>query len=120
MIVYIILGIIGLPVFSGGTSGLGVLFGPTGGYLLGFIAGAFVIGLVYKRTGSTRVGAIIAMVAGLIIIYLMGVIQLSAAAQISIQQAVTVGVLPFLIGDVIKIIAALIVADRIRPLIDVS
>jgi len=120
MIVYIILGIIGLPVFSGGTSGLGVLFGPTGGYLLGFIAGAFVIGLVYKRTGSTRVGAIIAMVAGLIIIYLMGVIQLSSAAQISIQQAVTVGVLPFLIGDVIKIIAALIVADRIRPLIDVS
>ncbi|HUW68123.1 MAG TPA: biotin transporter BioY [Candidatus Nanoarchaeia archaeon] len=120
MIVYIILGIIGLPVFSGGTSGLGVLFGPTGGYLLGFIAGAFVIGLVYKITGSTRVGAIIAMVAGLIIIYLMGVIQLSSAAQISIQQAVTVGVLPFLIGDVIKIIAALIVADRIRPLIDVS
>ena len=53
-------------------------------------------------------------------IYLMGVIQLSAAAQISIQQAVAVGVLPFLIGDAIKIAAALIVADRIRPLIDIS
>jgi len=120
MTVYVILGIIGLPVFSGGSSGLGVLFGPTGGYLLGFIAGAFVIGLLYKRTGSTRVGAIIAMSAGLIVIYLMGVIQLSSAAQMPIQQAVAVGVLPFLIGDAIKIAAALIVADRIRPLIDIS
>jgi len=120
MIVYIILGIIGLPVFSGGSSGLGVLFGPTGGYLLGFIAGAFVIGLLYKITGSTRLGAIIAMVGGLIMIYLMGFIQLSAAAHIPLNQAVAVGVLPFLIGDVIKIAAALIVADRIRPLMDVS
>lgn len=120
MIVYIILGIIGLPVFSGGSSGLGVLFGPTGGYLLGFIAGAFVIGLLYKITGSTRLGAIIAMVGGLIMIYLMGFIQLSAAAHIPLNQAVAVGVLPFLIGDVIKIAAALIVADRIRPFMDVS
>jgi len=60
------------------------------------------------------------MSAGLIVIYLMGVIQLSSAAQMPIQQAVAVGVLPFLIGDAIKIAAALIVADRIRPLIDIS
>jgi biotin transport system substrate-specific component len=120
MTVYVILGIIGLPVFSGGSSVLGVLLGPTGGYLLGFIAGAFLTGLVYTRTGSTRIGAIIAMVAGLILIYLLGVIQLSTAAQMSIQQAIAVGVLPFLIGDAIKIAAALIVADRIYPLLDIS
>jgi biotin transport system substrate-specific component len=120
MIVYVILGIIGLPVFSGGSSGFGILFGPTGGYLLGFIAGAFVTGLIYNRADSSRVAAIGAMVAGLIMIYLLGVIQLSAAAQMSIQQAVTVGVLPFLIGDAMKISAALIVADSIKPLIAVS
>jgi biotin transport system substrate-specific component len=120
MIVYVILGMSGLPVFSGGSSGFGVLFGPTGGYLLGFIAGAFVTGLIYDRANNSTVAAIGAMVAGLIMIYLLGVIQLSAAAQMSIQQAVTVGVLPFLIGDAMKISAALIVADGIKPLIAVS
>ncbi len=119
MVVYVMLGIIGLPVFSGGSSGLGVLLGPTGGYLIGFVAGAFVTGLIYTKAGDNVPATIGAMIGGLAVIYLLGVIQLSLVANMSIQQAVAVGMIPFLIGDAIKIVAALIVADRIRPLLNI-
>lgn len=120
MIVYVMLGIIGLPVFSGGSSGLGVLLGPTGGYLIGFVAGAFVTGLIYTRVGQRVPETIGAMIGGLAAIYLPGVIQLSFVANISLPQAVAVGMVPFLIGDAIKMVAALIVADRIRPFLNIS
>ncbi|MCL7412350.1 MAG: biotin transporter BioY [ANME-2 cluster archaeon] len=120
MVVYVMLGIIGLPVFSGGSSGLGVLLGPTGGYLIGFVAGAFVTGLIYTGAGQKVHVTIGAMIAGLAVIYLLGVIQLSIVAHISIPQAVAVGMAPFLLGDAIKILAALIVADRIRPFLNIS
>ncbi|MCL7416089.1 MAG: biotin transporter BioY [ANME-2 cluster archaeon] len=120
MVVYVVLGIIGLPVFSGGSSGLGVLLGPTGGYLIGFVAAAFVTGLIYNKAANSKPSAIGAMIAGLFVIYLFGVVQLSFIANMSIQQAVAVGMVPFLIGDAIKIIAVLIVADRIRPFLTIS
>ncbi|MDF1558271.1 MAG: biotin transporter BioY [ANME-2 cluster archaeon] len=120
MVVYLVLGIIGLPVFSGGSSGLGVLLGPTGGYLIGFVAAAFVTGLIYTKAGDTVPVTVGAIIGGLALIYLLGAIQLSLVANMSIQQAVAVGMMPFLIGDAIKIVAALIVADRIRPFLNIS
>ncbi|MCD4810543.1 MAG: biotin transporter BioY [Methanosarcinales archaeon] len=120
MVVYVMLGIIGLPVFSGGSSGLGILLGPTGGYIIGFVAGAFVTGLIYNKANDSKTATIGAMIGGLAMIYLLGVMQLSFVANMTLQQAVAVGMLPFLIGDAIKIVAALIVADRIRPLLAVS
>jgi len=120
MVVYVMLGVIGLPVFSGGSSGPGILLGPTGGYIIGFIAGAFVTGLIYNKANDSKTATIGAMIGGLAVIYLLGVMQLSFVANMTLQQAVAVGILPFLIGDAIKIVAALIVADRIRPLLAVS
>ncbi len=120
MVVYVMLGVIGLPVFSGGSSGLGILLGPTGGYIIGFVAGAFVTGLIYNKVNDSKTATICAMIGGLAVIYLLGVMQLSFVANMTLQQAVAVGILPFLIGDAIKIVAALIVADRIRPLLAVS
>jgi biotin transport system substrate-specific component len=120
MVVYVMLGVIGLPVFSGGSSGLGILLGPTGGYIIGFVAGAFVTGLIYNKANDSKTATIGAMIGGLAVIYLLGVMQLSFVANMTLQQAVAVGMLPFLIGDAIKIVAALIVADRIRPLLAVS
>lgn len=120
MVVYVMLGVIGLPVFSGGSSGPGILLGPTGGYIIGFVAGAFVTGLVYNKANDSKTATIGAMISGLAVIYLLGVMQLSFVANMTLQQAVAVGILPFLIGDAIKIVAALIVADRIRPLLAVS
>lgn len=120
MVVYVMLGVIGLPVFSGGSSGPGILLGPTGGYIIGFVAGAFVTGLIYNKANNSKIATIGAMIGGLAVIYLPGVMQLSFVANMTLQQAVAVGMLPFLIGDAIKIVAALIVADRIRPLLAVS
>jgi biotin transport system substrate-specific component len=118
-VVYIILGIIGLPVFAGGKGGIGILFGPTGGYLIGFIVAAFVIGkLIEIKARPGFVWMACSMVVGLIIIYLFGVIQLSFVAKLTLTKAITVGVLPFLIGDAIKIIIAtfttLLIRDKIK------
>jgi biotin transport system substrate-specific component len=110
MIVYVMLGIIGFPAFSGGLSGIGVILGPAGGYLIGFIPGAFVTGLVTETFGRSTLAAIGAMIAGLAAIYLLGAFQLSVVAGLSVPQSVVIGVLPFLIGDSIKLVAALIVS----------
>ena len=117
MAVYLILGIIGFPVFSGGSSGIGVMLGPAGGYLIGFIPAAFITGLIAETFGRSAPVEIGAMIAGLSIIYLLGIIQLSIVADLSIHESVVIGVLPFLIGDFIKLIAALIVSKRIEPVI---
>jgi len=114
-IVYILLGIIGLPVFAGGKAGLGVLFGPTGGYLIGFIVAAYLIGkLIEIKEKPGFFWMALSMVAGLIVIYFFGVIQLSFVANLSLTKAISVGVLPFLIGDAIKIIAAALIALKVK------
>lgn len=114
-IIYVLLGIIGLPVFAGGKAGMGVLFGPTGGYLIGFIAAAYVIGrLITVRENPGIIWTILSMVVGLIVIYVLGVIQLSFVAEFSMKKAISVGVLPFLIGDALKIIVAALITLRLR------
>ncbi len=117
MIVYVMLGLIGLPVFSGGLSGIGVLLGPTGGYLIGFIIGAFVIGLISHSAKEGLAASVLAVVSGLFIIYLSGIVQLSVVLHISLWEAVVIGVLPFILFDIIKIAAALIIADKIRTIV---
>lgn len=114
-VIYVLLGIIGLPVFAGGKAGIGVLFGPTGGYLIGFIAGAYVIGkLSQAKKKPGLIWNLFSMVAGLIVIYAFGVIQLSFVAKFSINKSISVGVLPFLIGDALKIIVAALITLKIR------
>jgi len=111
--VYLMLGIIGLPVFSGGKGGFGVLFGPTGGYLFGFLLGAFLIGsLIELKRNPKPLWIGFSMALGTIIIYIPGVVQLSIIAKLSILKAISVGVLPFLIGDLLKIIIAVFITMR--------
>lgn len=119
-IIYVCLGIIGLPVFAGGKAGFGVLMGPTGGYLAGFILGAFIMGTLIERRERPGFAWIAgSMFAGLIAIYALGVAQLMMAAMLTLEKALLVGVVPFLIGDTIKILAAtyitLKIRDRIKP-----
>jgi biotin transport system substrate-specific component len=114
-VVYLLLGIIGLPVFAGGKAGLGVLLGPTGGYLIGFVAAAFVIGkLAALRARPGFAWLCLCLTAGAAIVYLLGVLQLSLVARLAPLKALMVGVLPFLVGDVVKIILAALIALRIR------
>ncbi|MGP8319698.1 MAG: biotin transporter BioY [Methanosarcinaceae archaeon] len=113
MLVYVLLGIVGLPVFAGGASGPGVLFGPTGGYLIGFVAAAFVVGLLAERKGTLNIllNATF-MTIGLGVIYLFGVAQLIIVAKLTLMQAIAAGMLPFLIGDFIKIIAGAYITSK--------
>jgi len=114
-VVYIILGAIGLPVFAGGKAGLGVLFGPTGGYLIGFVAEAFVIGkLVALKKRPGLAWLCLSLVAGTAVLYSLGVLQLSLVARLAPAKALAVGVLPFLPGDVVKILLTALIALKLR------
>ena len=114
-VIYILLGLIGLPVFAGGKSGLGVLLGPTGGYLIGFVFAAYIVGLLiaFKRNpGFFWTFGV--MVFGMVIVYVCGVLQLSLVARLSLAKAVAAGVVPFLAGDVFKIVLAALIYGKIR------
>jgi biotin transport system substrate-specific component len=113
--VYVLLGVVGMPVFAGGKAGLGVLFGPTGGYLLGFIIAAFVIGMVNQMKKSAGIfWHIFSMLIGMLIIYFLGSFQLSLVAKMSLHKALAVGVVPFIPGDIIKILLAAIVSSQLK------
>lgn len=114
-VIYVILGAIGLPVFSGGKAGLGVFLGPTGGYLVGFIAAAFVTGkIVRSRPDAGLVWLVFAMLAGTAVVYTLGVLQLVLVGKLSLEKAAVVGVLPFLPGDALKIAAASVITLKVR------
>jgi biotin transport system substrate-specific component len=109
MLLYVIFGALGLPVFAGGASGIAYLSGATLGYLVGFVIAAYIIGLLAERGLERRVRtSIIPFFVGTIIIYVCGVAWLAVMLG-SISKAIVVGLLPFLIGDTIKLIAASLV-----------
>lgn len=114
-VVYILLGIIGLPVFTGGKAGIGVFLGPTGGYLIGFVVAAYVVGrLAALRERPGFIWLVCIMTVGVGIVYLLGLIQLILIAKLSFNKAITVGMLPFLPGDILKIIVAALIVPKLR------
>lgn len=113
MIVYLLLGIVGFPVFAGGASGLGVLFGPTGGYLIGFIFAAFVTGKLSETLSQrSALKNVLCMIIGLFIIYVFGALRLMSVAHLTFQQTIVAGVLPFIIGDLVTLLLAAFIATR--------
>ena len=105
IVAYLFEGAIGLPVFAGGTAGVSVLMGPTGGYLFGFLLAGVAMGYLAERgMGRTVFSTIAAMVIGNCVIYLCGALWL--ANFIGYSQAIVAGVLPFLYGDALKLIVA--------------
>jgi biotin transport system substrate-specific component len=108
MALYLLAGIIGLPVFAGGKSGLGYLFGPTGGYLFGFLGTAFICGLARTRAnGLPWARGAFAGLVGVGLAYLTGAVWLKAVLSLTWAKAVALGVLPFIPWDVLKVAAAL-------------
>ncbi|MFY1110880.1 MAG: biotin transporter BioY [Methanosarcinaceae archaeon] len=113
MLVYALLGIAGMPVFTGGASGPGVILGPTGGYIIGFILAAFVIGYLSEKSGKTDyLSNALYIGIGLVIVYAMGVAQLALVGKLDLLQAITLGVLPFIPGDLLKLAVAAHIASR--------
>ena len=115
--VYVLLGAIGIPVFSGGVGGVGVLVGPTGGYLLGFILAAPAIAAV-RSVLVDRIpdvaADVVAMAVGLACIYALGWAQLTFVTGMTLAQAFVAGVAPFILIDALKGVAAVVVARALR------
>lgn len=105
LIAYLAEGLAGLPVFSLGGAGLGHLLGPTGGYLVGFVAAAWLTGFLVERRAAARLpGALLVIVAGHLVPYVTGVAWLSVA--VGLPRAIILGFVPFLVGDALKVAAS--------------
>jgi biotin transport system substrate-specific component len=113
-LIYISLGFIGLPVFSGGASGYVVLIGPAGGFLFGFIAGTLVSGNLLQKTTGVRYSSEAALLLCAAVIFMAGWIWLAYWMQGNLTGALLVGVLPFLPGDAAKMVLALIIGKKMK------
>jgi biotin transport system substrate-specific component len=113
--VYLLAGACGLPVFAGGTGGIGRFAGSTGGYLIGYLPAVFIVGLLSKYEKTTF--DVIGMILGTLIIYSIGVAWLQFITGMAFSKALTLGMYPFLVGDALKIAAAAAIAKTIRPVI---
>ena len=112
-IVYLLLGLVGLPVFSGGAGGFNCLFSPTGGYLWGFIV-SYPIASYLKGNKNSFKNFFLAGLAVIPITYIFGVAMLCFIMKLSILEGITIGALPFIPGDIIKTLIASYVAVRLR------
>lgn len=117
-LIYVALGAIGVPVFSGGKAGLHIITGPTGGYILGFIAAAFIIGrIVERKSVPTFANTSTAMLSGLLAIYLLGMVQLALVAKLPLPAAFMAGVVPFIGIDIVKIVLGAYIACSVRSIL---
>jgi len=106
-ILYITLAVAGAPVLAGGASGREVVVGATGGYLIGFVLASYVVGRISSNGASTKSGkTALAFLAGSVLIYALGAPWLAFTTGNTITWAVVNGVVPFLVGDLIKAVAA--------------
>jgi len=133
--IYLLIGLVGLPVFSGFTGGIGKVFGPTGGYILGYLFLVYISGCFFEKwsignrqtvtKGRTNAGCnwnscvsfmmhIVGMVFGTMACYLFGSFWLAYQSQMSVTAALTAGVLPFIPGDIAKIIVAALLGANIK------
>lgn len=101
-LLYLLLGIMGCPYFAGWQKGILTLLGPTGGYLLGFPLASYIAGLIAGKGELKRM--YLGMVSGNILIYLFGSLWLGNVLSLSFKQALIKGVLPFIPGDIFKIV----------------
>ena len=113
-LIYLLLGFVGLPVFSGFSGGVGKLAGPTGGYLIGFIFMAIVSGWIIDRFPGKYLSHALGLVLGTIICYAFGTIWLARQLNMTFIAGLGVGVIPYLPGDGLKILAALLVGPTLR------
>ena len=113
-LLYLVIGLIGLPVFSGFTGGPSKLIGPTGGYLIGFILMALIAGKCIEVFEGRRLLQMLGLALGTVVAYLFGTAWLCFLMKVSFAAGLGIGVLPFLPGDCVKIILAGLIGPVIR------
>lgn len=114
---YLLLGMVGLPVFSGYAGGLGKLAGPTGGYLIGFIAMALIGGIVMEVSHRKLIPTLIGWFIGTAVDYLLGTLWFMYIMHTTFMQTMAVCVFPFIIGDCIKLIAGVMLGRQLHKIL---
>lgn len=104
--IYLLMGLIGLPVFAGGAAGIGALVGPTGGFLIGFLFNALLTGTLLEKTSFNYFWSLIANNLGALVTLLFGTFWLKISLQMAWGTAFSSGFIPFIIPGVIKAVAA--------------
>ncbi|MBO6154835.1 MAG: biotin transporter BioY [Lachnospiraceae bacterium] len=111
--VYLLLGLVGLPVFSGGKAGVGTLVGPTGGYLIGYLFLALISGIFIHKVGNGIALSVVGMIIATAVLYLFGTVWFVKMMDTDVAYAMSVCVLPFIPGDIIKIVAATLLGKAV-------
>ena len=125
ILIYVILGIIGLPVFSSFNSGIGVILGPTGGYIIGFLFSSFLYFLLEKFIKNENLKLILGFILSLILCYLIGTIWFyyvygSNIEYMSFYNVMMICVIPFIIPDLLKILLAFVVVKNVKRRINLA
>ena len=120
VVLYIIIGLCGLPVFSKYQAGFTVLAGPTGGFILGYVLGVLLQSLFVTKFKEKKAAYIIGIIFSTIIIYAFGLIwfMIVTNGKYTFQQAMASCVYPFIPGDLIKLVIAVSVSYKLRPITD--
>lgn len=114
MLVYLLVGLAGVPVFTGGSAGPGKLFGPTGGYIIGFLVTAVFLAYFRGEKYNFKRYALLGCVIGIPLIYVFGVVQLKLVTGMGWDKAIITGALPFIPLDIVKCLAAAVIAGPIN------
>ena len=114
MLVYLLVGLAGVPVFTGGSAGPGKLFGPTGGYIIGFLVTAVFLAYFKGEKYDFKRYALLGCVIGIPLIYVFGVVQLKLITGMGWDKAIMTGALPFIPLDIVKCLAAAVIAGPIN------
>ena len=125
--IYLLIGLVGIPVFSGFTGGASKLLGPTGGYLIGYLALTWIGGWCVEKwsggfgnAGVSGIGRLnfllqgLGLAIGTVVCYLFGTLWLAYQAGMDLVAALGVGILPFVVGDVVKVVVGVVVGNVIR------
>lgn len=113
-LIYLLIGLVGVPVFSNFGAGPGKLAGPTGGYLIGFILLTIISGLFIEKFQGKIYMYVIGLVVGLIVTYALGTAWLAYQLNLTFVKGLFAGVIPYIPGDIVKIIIAIIVGPILR------
>lgn len=119
VLVYVLIGVVGVPVFAGFTGGPQKLVGPSGGFILGYIVCALIIGVVLAKLQTRKWAYPVAMVLGTVGLYIVGTVWFMIVMKASLAKALTLCVLPFLIIDGVKIVIVSILAPILRKRLQV-
>lgn len=119
-LIYLLMGIVGMPVFTGFRGGIQVFAGPTGGFLIAFPVLAYLSGMAIQHKKKSRVWMVFFLGLGLVVNYCLGVTFFCVIMDSSLFTAITACVLPFIPGDIIKTILAVIAGNKLRRRLEIA